>query len=81
MNFVRSAATPRADCRLAPREQLNQPTSFIDASQIYGSSLETQRSLRTFNGGQLLSSLFNGQSQFLPPQLNGTCRCLLVSFL
>lgn len=73
MNFVRSAATPRADCRLAPREQMNQPTSFVDASQIYGSTLETQLNLRSFDGGQLLSSLFNSQYQLLPPQQNGTC--------
>lgn len=72
MNFVRSVATPRTDCKIAPREQLNQPTAFIDGSQIYGSSLETQKSLRTFQGGQLLSSLMNNY-QFLPRQLNGTC--------
>lgn len=70
MNFVRSVATPRADCKLAPREQLNQPTSYIDGSQIYGGSLETQKSLRTFEGGQLLSSLSNNY-QFLPRQTNG----------
>ena len=72
MNFVRSVATQRADCKLAPREQLNQPTSFIDASQIYGSSIETQMNLRALNGGQLLSSLINNY-QFLPRQTNGTC--------
>lgn len=72
MNFVRSIATQRQDCKLAPREQMNQPTSFIDGSQIYGSNLETQLSLRTFNGGQLLSTLVN-HFQFLPRQTNGTC--------
>jgi len=72
MNFVRSIATPRADCRLAPREQLNQPTSFVDGSQIYGSSVETQKSLRAFYGGRLLSSL-SGKIEFPPRLSNGTC--------
>lgn len=78
MNFVRSAATLHADCKPLPREQLNQPTSFIDGSQIYGSSLESQLSLRSFSGGQLLSSLINN-SPFLPPQRNGTCKYSLRS--
>ena len=32
-------------------EQLNQITSYMDASQVYGSSSEEQRALRTFRQG------------------------------
>ena len=35
----------------APVEQLNQITSYADASQVYGSSDREQRILRTFRGG------------------------------
>jgi len=72
MNFVRSIATPRSDCKLAPREQLNQPTAFIDGSQIYGSTTDTMKSLRAFEGGRLLSRLSN-KVEILPAQTNGTC--------
>ena len=36
-----------------PREQVNQITSYIDASNVYGSSVDRASSLRTFSGGKL----------------------------
>lgn len=41
-------------CLLAavPVEQLNQLTAYVDASQVYGSSAEEQKNLRTFKGGK-----------------------------
>nr|XP_027204017.1 peroxidase-like [Dermatophagoides pteronyssinus] len=53
MNFIRSQ--PCALCKLGPREQMNKATSFLDGSAIYGSSLNTSNSLRSFQKGQLLA--------------------------
>ena len=39
-----------------PREQVNQITSYIDASNVYGSSLDRAHSLRTFSSGKLKTS-------------------------
>ena len=36
-----------------PREQVNQVTSYIDGSMVYGSSVEEMSQLRQFEGGQL----------------------------
>jgi hypothetical protein len=45
-HFIRSSPAPRKDCSLGPRDPINQVTSFIDASSIYGSTIEEQLSLR-----------------------------------
>ena len=39
-----------------PREQTNQITSYIDASNVYGSSQDRASALRTFFGGKLKTS-------------------------
>ncbi|XP_067682268.1 peroxidasin-like isoform X2 [Haliotis asinina] len=56
LNFVRSVQIANADCNLAPGEQLNQLTAFVDASQVYGSTKDEQDELRSFVRGLLRTS-------------------------
>jgi len=49
MNFVRSAPCPL--CNLGPREQMNQATSFLDLSLVYGNSDADASRLRAYVGG------------------------------
>ena len=53
MNFVRSAAGLRYNCRLGPRNSFNQISSVLDAGTVYSNSEETQEKLRTFKNGLL----------------------------
>ncbi|VDM96570.1 unnamed protein product, partial [Thelazia callipaeda] len=51
LSYVRTATSPRKLCSLGPREQANQATSFLDASQIYGSITERSKKLRAYKNG------------------------------
>ncbi len=60
MNFVRSHAGLRYNCRLGPRESFNQITSFLDAGTTYSNLEEKQKLLREYEGGRLrMLPLFN----------------------
>ena len=39
-------------CSLGPRDQINQVTSFLDGSVIYGSSEKEEDDLRMFRNGK-----------------------------
>lgn len=51
----------------SPREQITEITSWIDGSGVYGSSEEVANSLRTFEGGHLLTS----DADLLPTDAGG----------
>ncbi|GFR92449.1 chorion peroxidase [Elysia marginata] len=71
MNFVRSKVfSPSFKCYSSTREQGNAVTSFIDASQIYGSTLQQQEPLREFIGGRLRGE----GSDMLPANSSTTCK-------
>lgn len=53
MNFVRSSPSPLEDCALGPRDQINQITSYIDASNVYGSTEQYLSSLRLYSKGKI----------------------------
>lgn len=73
--LFRSATASRTGCTLGPREQINQVTSFIDGSTIYGSSKEEAENLRTFSLGQLRIQFNDNGDELLPADLNGLdCR-------
>ena len=57
-----------------PREHINDLTSFIDGSMIYGSNNVTEASLRAFEGGLLLTGdPFPGTQETLPRIISPNC--------
>lgn len=55
--------------KLTPREQLNQLTSYLDASQVYGYENEVARDLRDFTSDLGLleeGAVFDGRKALLP---------------
>jgi len=76
LNFIRSGVCPL--CQLGPRQQANKNTAFIDCSHVYGNNQEQAMKLRTFQRGQLRTSLNPRGEQVLPiaqsqEQCNGIC--------
>jgi peroxidase len=66
LNFVRTAMCPQ--CKLGPREQMNQITAYIDGSQLYGSMKNETESLWTKSGpaGRMHVSLARNGGELLP---------------
>ncbi|KAJ4448745.1 hypothetical protein ANN_00136 [Periplaneta americana] len=71
MEFVRSLPAPRPECNFGPREQMNQVTGYLDGSNIYGSNLNSQQTLRERRGGRLAIQNFKGRQ--LLPENRGEC--------
>jgi hypothetical protein len=58
--FTRSQYDPTTGTSTSnPRQQVNDVTSFLDLSQVYGSDAATADALRTHSGGQLKTSSGN----------------------
>ena len=64
---VRSSPAPRQDCALGPRDQINQITSYLDGSNIYGSTAEEQHDLRLMAKGKLKYTDLHIRKPLLPP--------------
>ena len=74
INIVRSMSSPYIDCQPGPREQLNQITHWLDASNVYGSSQNVSQSLRSFNGGLLKTVRCTDGTECLPYSRMNECR-------
>ncbi|XP_055950747.1 uncharacterized protein LOC129984809 isoform X3 [Argiope bruennichi] len=72
VNYVRSSNVPRAGCTLGPREQINQVTSFLDGSAVYGSSEEEVKRLRTYKNGLMKTQ---EGLELLPPDISNPHDC------
>jgi hypothetical protein len=66
--FLNRSEYKREDTTGNPRQQINQITSFIDASNVYGSDKERAAALRTFTGGKLKTT---SGGKFLPFNSDG----------
>jgi len=51
MNFVRSNAGLRPDCRLGPRESATRVTGVMDGNTVYSSEPEVNEDIRAYEGG------------------------------
>ncbi|CAH1270774.1 PXDN [Branchiostoma lanceolatum] len=63
LGFARSRSCPNEGCRMGRRQQLNQITAFVDASNVYGSSDEEMAALRGSSGSVACPSgyqMYNG---------------------
>ncbi|XP_037069335.1 chorion peroxidase-like [Pollicipes pollicipes] len=72
MELVRSVYAPRPSCYMGPREQMNQITAYVDASNVYGSSEHEAEELREHSGGLLKSRPVHGHP-YLPAD-SFTCK-------
>ncbi|ELT97224.1 hypothetical protein CAPTEDRAFT_134931 [Capitella teleta] len=72
IKFVRAMEVPSLSCYIGPREQLNQPTHWLDASMIYGDTVESIEELRDhsdMNRGKMAVTAHPGSNfrSFLKP--------------
>ncbi|XP_014676574.1 PREDICTED: lactoperoxidase-like, partial [Priapulus caudatus] len=65
MAFARSS--PITDKKFGPRQQMNQITSFIDASNVYGSTMCRKEQLREGRGGRMRMQPNGNRKPLLTP--------------
>ncbi|XP_069998582.1 salivary peroxidase/catechol oxidase-like [Penaeus vannamei] len=73
MEFVRSVGD--SGCVWGPREQLNEKTSYLDGSAIYGIEESMVDSLREFKDGLLKFQLTKEGEELIPPNTDMTNAC------
>jgi peroxidase len=66
LEFTRSGASASTFTGGESFEQINHLTSFIDGTQVYGSSKELSDDLRTFSNGQMKTSNGADKNSYLP---------------
>ncbi|XP_017103338.2 salivary peroxidase/catechol oxidase [Drosophila bipectinata] len=71
LNYVRSALAV-ADCNFGAAEQLNQATSSLDLSQLYGFTTAAQHKMRVFQDGLLKSTPSDFKNNALLPMTSDT---------
>ncbi|XP_022170860.1 peroxidase-like [Myzus persicae] len=60
------------NCEITPQIPVNQQTAFLDASQIYGSTVAKADSLRSHDLGKLKTDMIDGQEFCPQKQRNGS---------
>ncbi|VIO94957.1 Uncharacterized protein BM_BM8113 [Brugia malayi] len=78
LSYTRTAPAPHPNCKLGSREQANQVTSFLDASIIYGTTIQQARAIRTFKNGHLLTNL-NLMNSNISPTISTFCNLLQIT--
>ncbi|XP_013777552.2 uncharacterized protein LOC106462198, partial [Limulus polyphemus] len=85
IEYTRSCTAPRTGCTLGAREQINQVTSYIDGSAIYGASVYEANILRAFRKGTLKTQrgrsgheLMPGEQQTQDCRSSGGTQCFLA---
>ncbi|XP_043280345.1 peroxidase-like isoform X2 [Venturia canescens] len=74
LEFVRSSPAPRENCAFGSREQLTQATSYLDASMVYGSSVEHSDNVRLFRHGWLQYGLLQAHQPASSLPETDSCR-------
>ena len=57
------------NCKPGPFQQVNQISHWLDGSNIYGSSIEESKKLRSFQDGLLNSQISSDGAELLPEGL------------
>ncbi|CAD5121885.1 DgyrCDS10346 [Dimorphilus gyrociliatus] len=75
LKFIRSQESPNLACSIGPREHVNQLSSYIDASNVYGSTKQQADALRNFDDdGTLRSTPTTGHHHLPIGNLDKSCK-------
>lgn len=81
MHFVRHTGAPPLRCENGVREQINERTSFVDGSMIYGSDFSRENQLREKSNGRLaehVQNLLPPHPQGCPAEIQATRDCFVA---